>query len=1181
MSFPSPAEHVYERLEHGGEQDSLQLVLAHINPAWEVLDLGMGAGGLARARQALGHVGATDGVTLSEREAELGAAACRHVEVADLDLVDVASLFYGQRYDAIVCADVLEHLKAPERLLNQCKASLAPHGRLIASVPNVGHAGLLAELLQGEWRYRPEGLLDQTHVRFFTRRSLERFFDAQGWRLKSLQTTTRQLGSTEFQVAFDALPPTVARHILAMPDALTYQFVVELEPSGSDVPLQAWPNAVRDRLDVCADFSAALYPAVLGAYDEATKIVARGSIGCEEQWLTFALPPTRQAYSALRLDPADRPGYLHLRELVLQLPDGVVAWQWRASDQPVQALLGGATHELLALLGDAGQTTLLLLGDDPWFELPLSEAVLYAVAWRGATLRVQLGWPMSADYRPAVQQICVLQDTIQQQAASISGALQKYEQHTQMQQATQAHLESEIDDLRGQLRRIEQSTIFRVTRPLVRLKEALDRALGRVPKGQRHADAAPSLPSRGETPKLPDPRELPARPLQSSGPRDVDIVVPVYADAAATQRCINSVLSSACRATWRLVIVDDCGPEPELSAWLCSLADQNPRVTLLRNANNLGFVASVNRGMALHDNTDVLLLNSDTEVANDWLDRLQSAAYRAPDIASVTPFSNNATICSYPRFCADNALPQGLAVAELDALFASQMSGQAVDVPTGVGFCMYVRRDALAQVGSFDVERFGRGYGEENDFCMRAKSHGWRHVHALDTFVWHQGGVSFGPEKVEREAQAMVTLRQSHPDYEGLVHAFLKRDPARLARRCIDLARLRREGTAVVLLVLHDREGGTLRHVQELTQRFSEAAIFLCLLPTVEGVRLLVPLGEQGVAGETHELQFALPEQGPGLLDVTRQLQVSMVHVHHTLGHHEWVDGLAHALGVPLLATVHDYYAVCPQISLTDARGRYCGEQGVEQCRACLAERPAQGGVSIERWRARHAALLNGARAVLVPSQDAGARMTRYVPDARFRVAPHEALTLPVPHPVRPELGRRLRVVVIGAMSAIKGADILEAVAQEALRQGAPVDIHLLGYAYRDLTQKPETALTVHGRYVEADLPALLKDMQPDLAWFPALWPETYSYTLSAALQAGIPVLASDLGAFRERLQEQPLHRLLRWDSSPCQWLDAMQIMAQGGGLQDAPASGECMPRPPLRGQFDWQADYLTDGRMG
>jgi hypothetical protein len=152
-------------------------------------------------------------------------------------------------------------------------------------------------------------------------------------------------------------------------------------------------------------------------------------------------------------------------------------------------------------------------------------------------------------------------------------------------------------------------------------------------------------------------------------------------------------------------------------------------------------------------------------------------------------------------------------------------------------------------------------------------------------------------------------------------------------------------------------------------------------------------------------------------------------------------------------------------------------------------------------------------------------------------------------------------------MSAIKGADVLEAVAIEAAKRGAPVEFHLLGYGYRSLQTQPRARLTVHGGYKEEELPALLQWLQPDLAWFPAQWPETYSYTLSACLAAGLPIVAPDIGAFPERLAGRDWSWVMPWDASAAQWLDFFaQIrerhFIEGQPPQQPTATGRAAAQP-------------------
>ena len=271
--------------------------------------------------------------------------------------------------------------------------------------------------------------------------------------------------------------------------------------------------------------------------------------------------------------------------------------------------------------------------------------------------------------------------------------------------------------------------------------------------------------------------------------RAIDIVIPVYKGEEETRRCIESVLAARQAVETRVVVVDDATPEPAISRSLDALAAAG-RVTLLRNERNLGFVRSANRGMENAAGRDVILLNSDTEVANDWVDRLRAAAYRDERVATVTPFSNNATICSYPFEGWEGRIPGTLGLERLDQLVARANAGKALDIPTAVGFCMLIRRDAIDALGMFDAERFGRGYGEENDFCMRAGKAGWRNVLAADVFVFHRGSVSFSEERHELTRANANALVAVHPDYPEKVHAFLRHDPAAPLRAAVDVARV-------------------------------------------------------------------------------------------------------------------------------------------------------------------------------------------------------------------------------------------------------------------------------------------------------------------------------------------------------------------------------------------------------
>lgn len=671
-------------------------------------------------------------------------------------------------------------------------------------------------------------------------------------------------------------------------------------------------------------------------------------------------------------------------------------------------------------------------------------------------------------------------------------------------------------------------------------------------------------------------------PLQRTH-QPVDIIVPVYRGLAETRLCVDSVLASPVRTAYRLVVINDASPEPELTAWLRRRADEDGRILLLENTENLGFVRTVNRGMVLSEHSDVLLLNSDTEVANDWLDRIQAAAYAHARVASVTPLSTNAAICSYPRFCQQNRLPAGYSTARLDALCARTHPRRVVDVPTGVGFCMYIVRDCLREVGLFDADHFGKGYGEENDFCQRAAAAGWRNLHLLDTFVLHTGAVSFGATKGQREEAAMQVMRRLHPNYDGDVQAYVRADPTLAARLTLDLARIMESGLPVILAVMHNRSGGTMRHVTELAGRLAGRAVFLTLTPAA-GKRVLLRRADQA---EAFELAFRLPEQAEALLAMLRRLRVQHVHFHHLLGHHPGVREFPQLLGVGYDFTVHDYYSYCTHTSLTGKYGRYTGEPVPGQCGCCPPEmRGPAGFATVREWRAGIASFLGRARHVLAPSEDAARRIAAFAPAARVLVVPHPEVPaageLPAPTPVPLAPGAPLKIVLLGALSSIKGADVLEDTAREAVRRGAPIEFHLVGYPYRNMKTGPSTHLTVHGKYEDEELPRLLVALRPHLAWFPSQCPETYSYTLSAVLKAGLPVAVADLGAIPERVRGRAWSWIRRWDSTPGQWLDEFIAMRERHFVTGTPpalteSQRACGAGPSLtRADWSYDREYLA-----
>ena len=629
--------------------------------------------------------------------------------------------------------------------------------------------------------------------------------------------------------------------------------------------------------------------------------------------------------------------------------------------------------------------------------------------------------------------------------------------------------------------------------------------------------------------------------------RAVDVVIPVYRGLEETRRCLTSALASVDPDWARLLVINDASPEPAITAYLRQLAAAHPQLVLLENAHNLGFVATANRGMQYDTERDIVLLNSDVEVANDWLRRLREAAYHNDRVASLTPFANNATICSFPDFCRDNPLLFGLSVAELDACFARQFTpADVIPVPTGVGCCMYLRRDCLDVVGYFDVETFGHGYGEENDWCQRAEKAGWRNLHLANCFVYHAGGVSFGAQQQARVDRAQQLLARKHPRYAGDVERYLAADPARALRGRALLALVAASPLPRVLMISHKLGGGAQQHVEELVELYRGRALFLQLTPEREGESVTLSCYD-GPRRLLDGLHFELPREYDTLQRLLAQLGVGRVHFHHTMGlpPRLWLLPTDLACGYDL--TIHDYYLVNGNPTLTDSEARFVGDALEDFDRRCAGHYPLPPGVSAEQWRNNQRLLVENAERVIFPSADTRQRLSRFYTLRCAVTAWHPDYQLSQPWPAPRwdiPVARPLRVLVLGALSREKGADTLEAVAQGMA--GQAIEFHLLGYAYRALGE----AVVTHGPYRNSEVYARIEAIAPDLVWYPALWPETYSYTLSIALHCGLPVVVPDIGAFAERVRGRAFSAIIPWDRSVSDWLAFWQELLNGGALE-------------------------------
>src|SRR5258706_5257564 len=360
------------------------------------------------------------------------------------------------------------------------------------------------------------------------------------------------------------------------------------------------------------------------------------------------------------------------------------------------------------------------------------------------------------------------------------------------------------------------------------------------------------------------------------------IVVPVHDSATDVERCLAS-LARHRPETSTLILVDDASTDASILPMLRAFESAHPEVRVIAAEETRGFLVTANRGAAAAPaEADLLFLNTDSEVTEGWARELRGALDANPAAAVACPLSNSATILSVPRFQQENTLPFGMDAQQMAAIVRS-CAGElrALRIPTPVGFCMLVKREAWQRWGPFDAA-FGRGYGEEDDFGQRLQAQGSAVVCAPRAFVYHKGAASFGasPQITEQRRANGELLLSRWPDYNERTKEWCRNNPLRPVHERIWNALLRPPGESVHVLHMLDRwevEGTVRARMLGLVNATASFAMHT----------ILVPMPAKGAWLDAMDFEYANGMRVVGLMDFETRFAAfvsfaapTVVHVH-------------------------------------------------------------------------------------------------------------------------------------------------------------------------------------------------------------------------------------------------------------------------------------------------------------
>lgn len=641
---------------------------------------------------------------------------------------------------------------------------------------------------------------------------------------------------------------------------------------------------------------------------------------------------------------------------------------------------------------------------------------------------------------------------------------------------------------------------------------------------------------------------------------EVDIVLPIYNGFDYFDALFSSIEKTNCR--YRLFIVNDCSTDNRVKEFLKKYSTRD-EVVLIENSENLGFVRSVNKGLK-RTNKDVILLNSDTEMPMNWIERLMAPIWEDYRIASVTPFTNSGTICSFPNFCDNNEIFEGLDVESVDNEF-SKLQPKTYAVPTGVGFCMGMSRVAIKEVGFLDEDTFGKGFGEENDWCQRALRAGYKNVHVNNLFVYHKHGGSFSSEEKKQLIENNTRLiNHKYPDYSNDVNFYFLRDPAYNDRFDVFSRLLKLSNQKKTMIIGNLYGGGATAFANtRINELLKDNHIVLSVSCKPRNCEFLLsckpiepewkPDSYEGwiyvltcyVSGSKTEVDF---ERLSDLFEYVGSVDVILI---NGLQGFPNIDRLVTNIrnfkrehNARIFYYVHDYYCVCPWYTLTGVHDRFCELPSCATCNSCFDKYFDKNTIcsySITDYRNEMRALLSECSEIVSFSKSSISILNTVFPDLKnITLKPHSDSYLDLDFKSgRPDV---FTIGIMGAVAEDKGFNVICELVDYIESESKNSKIVLFGYTHIPINNK---IIKITGRYDCVSINNLLTDNPIDVFFLPSVWPETFSFATSEMLSTGMPVVCFDVGAPAERISEYKLGRVIPLNSDSKDIYDALVEASQ------------------------------------
>lgn len=612
--------------------------------------------------------------------------------------------------------------------------------------------------------------------------------------------------------------------------------------------------------------------------------------------------------------------------------------------------------------------------------------------------------------------------------------------------------------------------------------------------------------------------------------KPVDIVMPIYNAKKYVEECIESVKLYTKNVPYRFIFINDASTEQGIKKVCITNLEEND--VFISNEHNLGFVKSANIGLS-NSNNDIVILNTDTVVTEKWLSSLQKHIYRKKRFATANPITNNASIYSIDSL---SNLCEKMSVNELGKIVNKSSLDLIPEIPVGVGFCLFIKRQALDLVGLFD-EAFERGYGEESDFCMRCREEGFTHILVDSSFVYHKGHVSMLLSgDIQAKDVSILSheniLQSRYPNYNDLIMSFQESGIMERIKENIleSIASYLSKKRYKILYALHktvsgESIGGTEFHVKDLIDHL-DSTYALYVIYIQNGQHVIVEEYIDGINNKyLFELPFILTEYSLNnsylfriYSEIIKTFNIDILHIQHLISHTLEIINAAKKLNVPIYMTVHDYYLISPDYNLLYRTTPQGYSEYIKPSKKYMEQNFGLIDFDHNKWQKQMLRGLASIDTIIFPSEIAKNEIRKVYPTILEKsiVIPHGS-EIPNNIIIEKSNNKIFKVLFLGYVNGKqKGNEIIENILNNLLNH--KIEVHLLGTNEQYWQKYTDNKyFFCDGNYERKNIINILNKLNPDLIVIASPWPETFSYTYSEALLAKIPILAYDIGAFSER----------------------------------------------------------------